>query len=307
LNVPAKKPFYRTRKFRRLFLILLIIGFILYSVGSIFAANYLTTSPSRSLGLYTPKDVGLKYEEISVQSPADDKITLRGWWIPNSKSDRVLILSHVKNGTRSVFLPLFKPLSDAGYNLLAYDMRGQGLSDGDHYTYGQKEQQDLLGVVSFVKGKGFAPGKIGALGWSMGAATSLLAMGATPDIKATVSDSAYGDFSQAINSRFSSITKLPPFFMSGILVAGNIFYGVDVAKVKPAEAIKNIGNRHVFIIHCTEDDNVPVSEAYRLKEAGGASISEFWILPGLKHVGAFEAYPAEYIRRVVAFFDKELG
>ncbi len=307
MSVLSKKPFYKTRWFRRLLLVLIITGFIFYSAGSIFAANYLTTSPSRSLGPYTPKDVGLRYEEISVQSSADDKITLRGWWISNSKSDRVIILSHVKNGTRSVFLPLFKPLWEAGYNLLAYDMRGQGLSDGDHYTYGQKEQQDLLGVVGYVKSKGFAPGKIGALGWSMGAATSLLAMGATPDIKATVSDSAYGDFSQSINSRFSGITKLPPFFMSGILVAGSLFYGVDVNKVKPVEAIKNIGNRHVFIIHCTEDDNVPVSEAYRLKEAGGANISEFWILPGLKHVGAFEAYPTEYTRRVVAFFDKELS
>jgi dipeptidyl aminopeptidase/acylaminoacyl peptidase len=82
--------------------------------------------------------------------------------------------------------------------------------------------------------------------------------------------------------------------------------GIDTTQVKPELALKNLGQRHVLVIHGDLDRNVPVSNAYRLQQVGGADHVELWILPGVSHTGAYTSQPDEYMRRVTAFFNKEL-
>jgi dipeptidyl aminopeptidase/acylaminoacyl peptidase len=214
----------------------------------------------------------------------------------------VLLLVHVKNGDRSFPLGLSKPLWDRGYNLLIFDLRGHGQSDGGHYSYGQYEQFDIVGAVDFVKGKGFQPGGIGIIGWSMGAASSIMAMGQTTDIRAGVSDSSYGDLTRVAGQRLGMLL----FFYPGMVAADRLLYNIDIDQVKPEAALKKLGNRHLFLIHGDADVTVPVSEVFHLKEAGGSNIADTWILPGVGHAGAYNANEAEYLRRVTNFIDKEL-
>ena len=87
--------------------------------------------------------------------------------------------------------------------MLLSDFRGHGQSEGDHIAYGWQEKYDVLGAVDFLKGKGFQPAEIGAMGWSLGAASLIMAMGQSPDIRAGISDSAYGDFSRVVKGRLS--------------------------------------------------------------------------------------------------------
>ena len=246
----------------------------------------------------------MTYEDVSFSTTYSDKLTLRGWWIPNPKSHRALIILHGRGDNRTVPLGLSKPLWDNGFSLLFYDMRAHGLSDGDHYSFGQREQWDEVGAVNFLKSKGFAPSAIGAVGWSMGAASTIMAFSDTPDLKAVVSDSSYADYAQLTQSRYGS--GLSGVYLPGMLVASRLFFNVDLDQDKPENAIKNIGQRHIFLIHGEKDDYVPVNNFNRLKVAGGTNVTESWLAPGSAHVQSFEYHPDEYIQRVVAFFDKEL-
>ncbi len=303
----SRAPFYKLKIFRLSLFALLTFVIFGYFAATIFAANGFSSPPSRALGVDTPATYGLNYENISFQSPYKDNITLKGWWIPRADSTKVLILLHPKDGSRTSLLPLAKPLWEHGYNLLLFDMRSHGESGGEHYYFGAWEQWDTVGAVNFVKGKGFAPGKIGAIGWSMGAATTIMAMSQTQDIKAAVVDSAYADFSSLADRQFTVATGLPKFLMGGILVAGRILYDLDVDAAKPIEAIKNLGNRHLFLIHGLSDALVPVSDAEKLIQAGGSTVTEKWLVAGAVHVGSYDLQPETYINRVVAFFDKELN
>src|SRR5439155_12006052 len=88
-----------------------------------------------------PNEYGMEYEEVFF--PALDGVVLEGWFIP-ADSDRLLIFNHPMpcnrygyprhlepwtdfGGFEVNFLPEYKLLHDAGYNILTYDMRNHGL------------------------------------------------------------------------------------------------------------------------------------------------------------------------------------
>ncbi|NWJ47973.1 MAG: prolyl oligopeptidase family serine peptidase [Chloroflexi bacterium] len=278
-----------------------------YLGASYLYANAFTTSKDRSLGDKTPATYGLTYENVSFPAASDKKPTLRGWFVPNSASNKVLVLVHGRDATRRFGLSLSKPLWDAGYSLLLFDLEAHGQSDGDHYSFGQREQWDVVGAVNYLKSRGFASQHIGALAWSMGASSTIMAMSDIPDLKTAVSDSAYADFAHLQASRVATYPLLLQFVFPGVLVFGRLFYDVDIEASKPVQAIKSLGDRHLFLIHGEADTTVPVENFYTLKEAGGKNITETWLLPGVEHVQAFETYPQEYISRVTAFFKLELS
>lgn len=274
-----------------------------YGLGSTFMLFLTTTNTNRQLPGVTPKTVGLNYEDVSFYSKADDHIKMSGWWIPRPDSYKVLILLHVKNGDRTFPLSLTKPLWDNGYNLLLFDLRGHGLSEGGNYTYGFKEQYDVLGAVNFLKDKGFQGPRIGVIGWSMGAASAIMAMSQTPDIQAGISDSAYGDLSRVVKGRLGWLG----FFYPGLTLSAQLFDGIDIDRVKPEGSLKKLGNRHLILIHGDQDTTVPVSEVYHLQEAGGTNITETWVLPGVGHGMAFVTQPSEYLQKALTFFNRELS
>jgi dipeptidyl aminopeptidase/acylaminoacyl peptidase len=287
---------FKLKRFLKMALIAVLLTVVVtYVAFSIYAVFAYTQSPNRALGTTTPATWGLPYEEVSFASAAIDKLTIRGWFIPNPKSGRVLVLVHGQNATRVEHLDISKPLWDNGYNILLIDMRGHGLSDGDHYSLGFYEQWDIVGAANYLKSRGFNPNAIGAMGWSMGAASTIMAFSQTPDIKAIVSDSGY-----------ANLSSLDGLLYPGALLTCRWLRGFDLEQIKPEEAITKIGSRHALVIQGDQDHNVPVENAYKLKQAGGANV-ELWVLPGVAHVSSFYAQPEAYLQRVLAFFDRELA
>ncbi len=291
----TRKPFNRARFYRMaLFAVFTtIIG--AYLSISVYSVTAFTSVPNRNLGTASPADLNLPFEEVSFKTAYTDHITLQGWLIKHDGSQKVLILLHGQNANRTEQLAISQPLWESGYNLLLYDTRGHGKSEGDHHTFGELEQWDIVGAATFLKSKGFAAGNIGIMGWSMGAATAIMGMSRTPDIQAGVSDSGYAD-----------LNTMEGLLYPGMLVAGRLLRGMDLEAVKPVEAIQHLGQRHIFLIQGQADRQVPVNSLYRLQQAGGANVSQTWVLPGVGHVGSYIAQPAEYIQRVTNFFNREL-
>ena len=77
------------------------------------------------------------------------------------------------------------------YAVLTFDLRAHGESGGDHFTLGQLETRDVVGAVRFLQSRGRTC--IGAIGWSLGAATLLNAAPDLPEIQAIVADSAFAN------------------------------------------------------------------------------------------------------------------
>ena len=183
---------------------------------------------------------------------------------------------------------MVKPLWDQGYNLLLFDLRGHGKSTHTQSTYGIKEQWDVIGAARFAQSKGFSAGSIGVIGWSLGGASTLMAMGSSNDFAAAVADSAYAN-SDPLLAR----NPLQP----GLRIAMNWVRGVDLSDVGPVDSIHGLQGRSIMLIHGEDDQTVPLAQEKLLEQAGGNSVKQVWIVPGAGHVGSFALHPDEYIQK----------
>ncbi len=284
-------------------LILVAAGIILGISG--YAASSLTQferAPVES----DPADFGLEYVDVSF--PSRDGLMLRGWWLEGAEDSPIIVVVHGSEGNRAHpaerMLGIAKDLVSYGYNVLMFDMRGHGESEGRRISAGHYEKNDVLGAIDYVRQRGIER-KIGLLGFSMGAAASLMTAPESDEIDAVVADSAYADIVSIIESEFSQRSNLPKFFIPIILFMTRNIYDIDFAAIKPEEAVRGI-SVPVFIIHGGQDDMVPVQHAYRLKEASQNPDSRLWIVPEAQHANSYFVRPAEYKEQVISFFDKAL-
>jgi dipeptidyl aminopeptidase/acylaminoacyl peptidase len=268
-----------------------------YAGLSVYKAYDYTTTPRQAISSASPADEGLHYENVTFPSAANDGVQLTGWWIPNPNGHRVLILVHGRYQNKAAYLAVAKPLWDAGYSLLLFDLRGHGQSTYVPCTYGIKEQWDVIGAARFAQQKGFAPASLGVIGWSLGGASTLMAMGSTNDFAAAVADSAYAN-SDPLLAR----NPLKP----GLRLAMRLVRGVNLSQVDPADSIRNLHNRSIMLIHGANDNVVPLAQERLLERAGGSSIKVNWLVPNAGHVQAASLDRDEYVRRVTAFFDGAL-
>jgi fermentation-respiration switch protein FrsA (DUF1100 family) len=251
-----------------------------------------------------PADLGLGYEDIEFTS-REDSLTLRGWYLSAEDGDSIIIMVHggeMHRADPSIgMLDIAAALVKSDYNVLMFDLRGHGESDGDRMSAGYYERNDLLGAVDFVKDRGFE--RIGVLGFSMGAATALMAASESDDIDCVVSDSCYADLADIMGREFKARSGFPEFFLSPVLAMVELIYDVDFRAVKPMAAVPLISPRPVFFIHGAEDTFVPTEHVHRLVEACDNPHHELWVAPGAEHVRSYMTSPDDYIIKITGFFD----
>jgi len=298
-------------------LAVLVIGFLGISVF----LGYSMTRVERVAVAGSPADLGLTYMDIVFQSK--DGLTLRGWLIyatgnwplmmssppPVTDESKIIIMLHGSEGNRADAsirtLDIAAELVKHDYNVLLFDLRGHGESEGDRLSAGYHERKDLLGALDLVKQLGYK--QIGVLGFSMGAATAILTAAGNDDIDCIVADSCFADITEIMQREFAARTKFPGVFLRPVLQVVKIIYGVDFPAVKPVEAVSQVAPAPIFFIHGAEDTFLPPEHADRLLEASDNPNNRLWIAPGAEHVRAYAANPTEYISRITAFFDESLN
>ena len=155
------------------------------------------SKPPHTPILRTPEDYGIDYENISFET--EDGITIKGWFIP-ADSNKVIISNHFSpanrygfaghlegldfaGGFEVNFLPRYKALHDAGYNIIAYDLRGHGeSSDGKDGIsgVGYYEWQEVLASIEYAKSK-IESAEIALSSMCMGANATLNAIEKKPE------------------------------------------------------------------------------------------------------------------------------
>jgi dipeptidyl aminopeptidase/acylaminoacyl peptidase len=285
----------------------IILALVVIFVGISGYLGYSMTRTERVPLEGNPGLIGLIYEDVSFPS-MDENLTLRGWFLPNEVSEQVIIMVHGDGANRADptigMLEIASRLVGGGYNVLMFDLRGCGESDGNMVSGGYYEKRDLEGAVEYAKERGF--NHIGVLGFSLGAVTSLIATAEDTDIDAVVSDSSFADLEDIMGPEFSKRTKAPQFFLNPILFMIKIMYRVDFRAIKPVECVTEIAPRPILFIHGEEDETIPVEHAYRLFQASQNSQAQLWIVPGAGHTKSYITHPEEYISRVIDFFDAAL-
>lgn len=288
--------------------VLLLMGSAVFYLGlSTYIADQLTR-PVRLKLTSTPTIAGLAYESVTFAS-TEDHIPLKGWLIDAPGSDRTIIFLHGRDGIRddaTIGLPqMAQTLALHHYDVLAFDFRAHGESGGERFSLGQWETRDVAGAVRFLQSRGRT--SIGAIGWSMGAATVLNSAPDLPELQAIVADSAFADLSDLLQAQLANIDHVPDFFNPGILLMGRVMYGLNAEDNQPRRAVARLGVRPLFLIHGTADQLISVANVTQLQQAGAGDPNlQVWVVPGAAHVRSYQNHPDDYMQRVIAFFDRYL-
>jgi len=147
-------------KSRAMLFVFVLAFFILLSL----AGFLISIRPPRITSNASPADFGLRYEEVSF--PTTDGLELKGWYIPNRGDQaKTVILLHGYPADKGDILPVLSFLS-AHYNLLLFDFRYLGQSQGRISTIGGEGNRrppgrDPLPQIAWHRGSGcvgFLPG-----------------------------------------------------------------------------------------------------------------------------------------------------
>ncbi len=119
--------------------------------------------------LSTPDEYGLPFEHVTFT--ARDGVRLGGRLTGNPLSQRpTVIFCAGLFGSMDGDTHLVPHFDRAGFDVLQFDWRGHGISDGQRGTLGVREVEDLLGAIDFLQARGVR--KIGLMGFSMGGAVA---------------------------------------------------------------------------------------------------------------------------------------
>ena len=159
----------------------------------------------RSPILKTPSDYGLEYENVTF--PSQDGVPLEAWCIPREGSDKLIIANHPLwfnryglpahlepwkslgaaggNDFEVDFVPDYRILHDAGYNVLTYDERNLGHSgpaNSGGGSGGRYESRDVIGSLVYAGARPDLAGMtVGLFSRCQGANATMFAMAEQPE------------------------------------------------------------------------------------------------------------------------------
>jgi pimeloyl-ACP methyl ester carboxylesterase len=239
----------------------------------------------------------------SVRFPTRDGLMLDGWFVPVSpRSDRTIVVCHGAGANKGNFVWFLGALAHHGYNVLFFDFRAHGSSDGRVTTYGIRERLDVIAAVDWLKRE--RPGAsrvIAGLGSSQGAMALALAAAEESRIDAVILDSPFVSPRELVHERARRVPVLGPLVADLLLAEVSLQTGTDFFAASAEQAVRAAGARPVMVIHGDGDIMMPAAHSRRLYEAAGGRRA-IWFGPG-PHSNIVTEAPAEYARRVFAFLD----
>jgi uncharacterized protein len=237
----------------------------------------------------------------NVSLAADDGVPLAAWYAP-PRNGAAIVLVHGGTGSREEVRAHASLLRDAGYGVLALDLRGHGTSGGDGNAFGWEGTRDVQAAVAYLQGDDSVRA-IGGLGLSLGGEVLLGALNATPALGAVVSEGAtYRSIDEylTVPGRDDLVRSWMPRL---IYAATGIFTG-DAPPVPIAGSIAGAPDVPLLLIASGTEPDEAVYNTHFAAAAGERA--RLWIVPDVGHTGALAGRPDEYGSRVTAFFQSAL-
>jgi hypothetical protein len=240
--------------------------------------------------------LALEVEPVSFPSRDARPVQLFGWFLPRAGAKRTVLACHGVGANRADLVEILWLLNMAGFQVLAFDFRGHGESEGHTVTYGARERADVLGAWDYLlTRRDVDPEQVVALGVSMGAAALLQALPDLPGVRAAVIDSSFTDLRSMARHQYRLLpAPLAEAFGRATAWCGWVLAGVDADDVSPLRAIERVKVPLLFI-HGEEDRIIPSAMSRQLHEAYGGT-KKLWIHPAAGHGGTAGAGPERYKR-----------
>jgi fermentation-respiration switch protein FrsA (DUF1100 family) len=259
------------------------------SISSFFTAIFLFSAAGCSHLVYQPhpevlsepRRVGLEYLEVEI--PSLDGTRLRAWLFPAKGSAPrrgTFVQFHGNAENRTTHFASLVWVTQHGYDLLAFDYRGYGGSEGRPDQHGLN--QDALAAILWAAARDPREPLL-LYGQSLGGAVLMRALQDIGDpelrarIRLVVVDSSFYSYraiARDMVSRFWFSWWLQPFVA---LLLSDAY--------SPGDAIRWISPLPLVVVHGDEDGVIPLSFGEEIFRRAGEP-KEFWKVEGGHHIDA---------------------
>ncbi len=294
--VPApaapRRRWTRGRKIRwavRIAVLLVLIG---YPLGVGFDGWFYYPSDKR---YEQPADYRLECAEVRFRTA--DGLTLAGWFLPATapRCHGTVVHFHGNAANISAHIGLVAWLPAAGFNVLEFDYRGYGDSQGRPDRAGLV--RDGHAALDYVLARPDLRGRpVFVYGQSLGAAVAVVVAAQRPEVAAVVAESPFDSY-RAVAARQLERLVFVPAVARGI-AALTVSAGND-----PVDCVAQLAPRPLLVIVAGADE-LCVPELGSALYERAAPPKEFWSAPGAAHLGILDDNADELMRRITTFLRK---
>ncbi|HKS40939.1 MAG TPA: alpha/beta fold hydrolase, partial [Blastocatellia bacterium] len=249
----------------------------------------------------------IEFEDITISS--FDGTKLYGWWMATAVDGPTIIVLHGVKKNRTDVLRAGLALRQAGFNVLIFDGRAHGSSEGRYVTYGFFERRDVEAAIEWlVSEKKIDRTRVGLAGESMGAAIALQVAAHNDWIRAVWADSPFASLRRVSEEFLRRVTHLPGAVLNPVvwttLQVANYRGRFDVRAVDPLALAAQI-KCPVSLVHGTADQLIATAHSQNIFDAL-AGDKELWFVEGARHARSARYAKQEYSERLIRFFNDKL-
>ena len=288
------------KKILKITLITLACLFVTYLGISAFGAREAMVVPRLPLTV-AAGSLGVAYEDVSFPTRIDN-LALKGWFLPGPASQAVIIVhgGFQNRIDENADTPgLARALVQKGYNVLLYDLRGRGESEGRGQTLSHIDE-DIGGAVDYLKSRGFASKDICVLGFCSGATMTAI-FASRNEVGAVILDGCFVDDGTMVVRQGQEI-HVPGWatraFVPGGMVMTRLVYGFH--RIDAIDVVPDI-KCPVLFVHESLDPFTTAAETQRMYRLVPNPIKDFLEIPGARHSQGFVVSPQVYIDKIDGF------
>lgn len=233
----------------------------------------------------SPKDLGLAYKDLTLTT--SDGVAINAWYVPSPRARATVLFSHGNAGNIGNRLETIRMMHSLGLNVLVYDYRGFGRSEGspgEDGTYRDAEAAwDYL-----VKHAETAPERIILWGRSLGGAVAI-ELATRKKAGALI-----------VESTFTSLTAMANIvvpYLPGSLLVRHRYANSEKVPAITAPAL---------FIHSPDDEMIPFAHGRELYEKTSSPQKTFVAISGTHNTGHLVS-GVLYTEAVREFLAKHFG
>jgi uncharacterized protein len=187
-------------------------------------------------------------------------VTLDGWFCASTAPEHqgTIVYLHGVADNRGSSLATIQIFTPLGFDVIAYDSRAHGTSDGERCTYGFFEKRDLQRVLDQLAIK-----DVVLIGHSLGGAVALQTAAIEPRVRAVVAASTFSDLRTIASERAFG---LPAWSLGPAFTRAEHDATFVVDEVSPMKAAAQL-RVPVLLIHGADDRDTVPSHSQRVFEA----------------------------------------
>ena len=244
----------------------------------------------------SPSDLGLSSEQVWLTNQSG--IQLHAWFVPAAQLGPAptVVVMHGWGGNAAHMLALARPLFEANFHALFFDVRNHGLSGHDDHVSMLRFAEDLETGIEYVRSRDDVT-EVAVVAHSVGAAAAIYYASYNDDVSSVVAVASFAHPGELM----SDTLPLPRPVRWAVMKGVEKTMGKSLDQIAPRHRIEHV-SLPLMLVHGTADTIVPPANSEELHARLPASELLFVPNGGHSDLEPFEPYFPQVIEFISSHF-----